>query len=341
MKPQTAASRDRIVVVRRDNIGDLVCTTPLITALRRRFPTAWLGALVNSYNAPVLKNNPDLDEVIAYTKLKHAGEDERAWSVLARRIGDLWRLRRMRLDLVVLATPDYSERLVRTARLLRPREIAGFSSGRGEELDLAVPTASLAGRHEVERVYALAPLLGLEPDPPPLKVVPDTQEVARARAAFRPGVRIAVHISARRPLQRWPAESFVALIRRLQEEHGASVMLLWSPGPSDDPRHPGDDDKARAILDRTRTAGVVGFPTRRLEELIGALAASDAVICSDGGAMHIAAALGKPIVCFFGDSPVERWHPWGVPHRVLRPATGGVANVSVDEAAAAFSSLVQ
>jgi ADP-heptose:LPS heptosyltransferase len=118
-------------------------------------------------------------------------------------------------------------------------------------------------------------------------------------------------------------------------------MLLWSPGASNDPRHPGDDEKAHEILSKTAAAGTVAYPTRRLEELIGALAASDAVVCSDGGAMHLAAALGKPIACFFGDSPVERWRPWGVPHRVLRAPSGNVRDVSVDDAAAAFRALVQ
>ena len=66
----------KILVVRRDNIGDLICTTPFFAALRRRHPEAWIGALVNSYNAPVLDRNPDIDEVFAYQKLKHleAGE---------------------------------------------------------------------------------------------------------------------------------------------------------------------------------------------------------------------------------------------------------------------------
>ena len=67
---------NRILVIRRDNIGDLVCTTPLLAALRRRFPAAWIGALVNSYNATVLDRNPDLDEVFVYRKLKHLGPGE-------------------------------------------------------------------------------------------------------------------------------------------------------------------------------------------------------------------------------------------------------------------------
>lgn len=50
----------RILVIRRDNIGDLVCTLPLIRALREYFPRAWIGALANSYNRDVLMGNPDL-----------------------------------------------------------------------------------------------------------------------------------------------------------------------------------------------------------------------------------------------------------------------------------------
>ena len=61
----------RILVVRRDNIGDLVCTPPLFAALRRRYPQAHIAALVNSYNAAVLDDNPDVDEVHSYTKLRH------------------------------------------------------------------------------------------------------------------------------------------------------------------------------------------------------------------------------------------------------------------------------
>ena len=92
-------------MVRRDNIGDLVCTTPLLAALRRAWPQAWIGALVNSYNAAVLDRNPDLDEVLVYTKLKHLEAGRSVLGALAGRIGDLWRLRRRRLDCVVLANP--------------------------------------------------------------------------------------------------------------------------------------------------------------------------------------------------------------------------------------------
>jgi ADP-heptose:LPS heptosyltransferase len=322
-----------ILVVRRDNIGDLVCTTPLFAALRARFPDAWLGALVNSYNAPVLAGNDDLSKVFAYTKLKHLDAGQSAWRLLGARFSDLWRLRRMKLDSVVLATTTPSARNQSLAGWLAPAAIVGYDAA----LDRA-----MQGRHEVERVFALAARFGVEGPIPPLKVVADAAEAERAVAAFPagPGPRIAVHVSARRRAQRWPAERFAALIARLRTVHDARCMLLWAPGAADHPQHPGDNEKSARIRALLGTeANTVFYPTTTLPALIGALAACDYAILPDGGAMHLAAALGKPVVALFGDSPVDRWRPWGVPHRVLCPASRDVNDIALEAVEAAYASL--
>jgi len=335
----------KILVVRRDNIGDLICSTPFFAALRRRHPEAWIGALVNSYNAPVLDRNPDINEVFAYQKLKHLDAGGSALAALRTRAGMLWRLRQMRLDVVVLATPGLATRGLTLARLLSPEKIAGFDDGsaRTAALDLRVALAPLIGQHEVQQVFALAGLFGVEGEPPALVLVPDPREVESARAKFgaNAGRRIAVHISARRRKQRWPAERFAQLLRRLSEEHRARAMLLWSPGPPDHPQHPGDDHKAAEVLQAMGPdrAGVIPYPTATLASLIGAIAACDEVICSDGGAMHVAAALRKSIVALFGDSPVERWRPWGVQHRIVRTDSHDVADVSVATVLNAYGEL--
>ena len=62
----------KVLIIRRDNIGDLICTTPLFEAIRRQYPEAYIAALVNSYNAPAIQGNPHLDAIFAYTKGKHA-----------------------------------------------------------------------------------------------------------------------------------------------------------------------------------------------------------------------------------------------------------------------------
>jgi len=124
----------KILIIRRDNIGDLVCTTPLIAALRQRFPEGWLGALVNSYNAPVLDGNPDLDEVFAYTKVKHRAGGQSVPGILWKRLAMMRRLRAMQIDDVIIATTSPQPRVAMQARWLKPKRIIGF--GEVEGLDV-------------------------------------------------------------------------------------------------------------------------------------------------------------------------------------------------------------
>jgi ADP-heptose:LPS heptosyltransferase len=119
----------------------------------------------------------------------------------------------------------------------------------------------------------------------------------------------------------------------------ARFLLLWSPGAADHPQHPGDDAKAQTLLGAAGKLPLLAYPTHELRDLAAALSLADCVICSDGGAMHIAAALGKPILCFFGDSDATRWHPWGVPYRLLQPGSRDAADVSLAAALQAFREL--
>ncbi len=324
-------SAPKILIIRRDNIGDLVCTTPLIAALRRRFPEAWLGALVNSYNAPVLDGNPDLDEVFVYTKAKHRGEGESLPGILWRRLMMMHRLRRMQLDDVILAAPVLQPRLIALARWLKPKRIIGF--GENGRLDVSLPLDK-ENRHEVEDVFRIAATYGIKGPPPACRVFA-SNAVSPAPTFFT----IGIHISARKPSQRWPAERFAETIRALATKGPVRFMLLWSPGAEDNPLHPGDDAKARDVLERASSNAVIPRPTQTLPELIAALAGCDAMICADGGAMHLGAGLGLPIVCLFGNSGTARWRPWGVPYRLLQKPSFDVADIGVDEVVDAFASL--
>lgn len=337
----------KILVVRRDNIGDLVCTTPFIRALREALPQARIDALVNSYNLPVLAGNPDLDHAYAYTKAKHR-EGGSLLEVHWRRLRLMWELRRRNYDLVILAGDGDRQRAMNLARWIHPRRIAGFlapGETDSQGLDLAVVLDDRP-RHAVEITCRLLEPLGLATTPPALRLVPEDQAADTARHAlamqswFRPEqATVAIHISARKPPQRWPAASFAALMERLHAAYGFQFMLFWSPGDEDNPLHPGDDRKAAAILDATRGLPVLAYPTHHLRDLVGGLSCCQAMICSDGGAMHLGAGLGLPIVCFFGNSDAVRWRPWGVPHELLQPASRNVQDIDVDQALAAFGRL--
>jgi len=326
----------KILVIRRDNIGDLVCTTPLLAALRARFPDAWIGVLANSYNAPVLSGNPHVDDVFAYTKGKHvaSGQSQRwaQWRALWQRLRLIAHLRRRRIDEVILPGGEQASAR-RFARWIAPRRVL-------------VASPATTG-HEVERSMACLAAYGIaDVDitmPTSCTVVADVALANRLAASLPPALAgrrlIALQLSARKPKQRWPVERFAALARQLYAAHDCGFLLFWSPGAADDPLHPGDDAKAAELVAQTRDLPLAAVPTHELAELIAGLSLCDAVICSDGGAMHIAAGLGKPMVCLFGNSDAARWHPWRVPHVLLQPESRDVADISVAEALAAWRRL--
>lgn len=345
IKPLDPHAPINFLVVRRDNIGDLVCTTPVFQALRERFPGARIYALTNTYNLPVLCGNPFVDGVFAYMKAKHRSPGTSLWSVYLRRFNVIRDLRRARIDYAVLAACGFVPRALSFARLAKPKHIVGYvpAAGRARGIDIPIRYAIDKPLHEVEDVFRILAPLGIRGTPPPLFIAPQSEEVVRARTAFQAQAvtetPIAVHISARKPSNRWPIAHFTALIRMLHAQYGRQILLLWSPGDNKNPHHPGDDDNAAAIMQATRGIPIAAYPTHTLEQLIGALSLCDIVICSDGGAMHIAAALRKSILCFFGDSDATRWRPWGVPYVLLQKPSLNAADISVDETLAAFATL--
>lgn len=323
----------KILVVRRDNIGDLVCTTPLLTGLRRRFPDVEICVLANSYNAAVLRGNPDVDASFAYRKLKHRLPGESRFAAIWHRISLISRLRQRHFDLAILAKSGFDKHGLRFARQLGIRRIIGFAPPDGRKVaGLTDPLPARAGelRHEVEALADLVAPLGVEVADHPLTVVADPvlrqhQRDVIAAAAPQATRLVALHVSAREASRKWPAEKVVALIRMLtQESRDWTVVLMWAPGTSNDPRHPGDDEFARDILARCSACPVVPLPTQSLDELIAALSVCHAFIGADGGAMHVAAGVGLPVVGLFENSEfkLKHWHPWRVPHELVHADTG-------------------
>jgi ADP-heptose:LPS heptosyltransferase len=259
------AARPRILVIRRDNIGDLVCTTPLIFALRERFPFAHIAALVNTYNEPVLSGNAAIDAVYTYEKGKHRGEKRSIVSVYADRLKLVMRLRREGYDYAILATPGFEPRSLRFARLVGARHLLGHAEPGKSHLRLDIaPYDRSAPAHEVERVFGLLKAFGVNGPPPVTRVFPDAgarRSIEQALSRLGQGTPVVcVHISAQRKNQQWSAENFAARIEAVAKRYSARILLLWAPGEPDNPRHPGDDDKARAVT--VPTAGRCTSPRR-------------------------------------------------------------------------------
>ena len=342
----------RILIIRRDNIGDLVCTTPAIAALRQRYPDAEIGALVNSYNAEVLRGNPNLDHIFVYQKLKHAGGFGSRLKAIAERLRLIVRLRHWSPDVTILAKSGYERHGLNFARQIGSKNIIGYvpddlAQAKGLP-DVQLPTPVFTGLHEVEAVNGLLASLNIQGESDPLRVYPDAPTVARLANALPPAQRrIALHISAREAERRWGVENFIALTRHMLDEYpDVQILLFWSPGKANDPHHPGDDDAAAALIDAVRSNRLVPMPTHNMTELIAALSLCELFIGTDGGAMHLAVALNKKVLALFENLPAKlnHWYPWQVDHRVvhsLDPASPNIDHVSQAQVGEALAQLLQ
>lgn len=325
----------KILVIRRDNIGDLVCTTPLFSSLRTAFPHAYIAALVNSYSAPVIVNNPSLTEVFLYHKSKHTAGIRASLNNWAEALGLLLKLRSCQFD-IVIAIGNSS---LKFARMLSAKRI--ISAGHQSD-DNTIPISELEPLHAAEAAHHYLTRLGIQSPPGKLVVIPDRRWTPTPPPCMTSEntIRIGLQLSARKPSQRWSVDHFAALAEKLHREIGAEFLVFWSPGTSSNRMHPGDDEKAQLLKSQVRDIPFWFCETSRLEELIAAMDIPDIIVSSDGGAMHIAAGLGKPVVALFGDSPTHRWSPWQVPSRILSPASKKVSDVSVKEVFAAVLELV-
>lgn len=246
-------------------------------------------------------------------------------------------LRRSSYDLLIYVG-DGSKSYAKTlASVLRPGEFLSFTSGceinvKGYRL---IYSPTFDRQAEYMEILKLADALGIHPphewDTPLL--IPPASAVTQ-ESSFNRIAAIGVHLSARRVRQRWPLDYFAHLIAGLlQTNFYEIVYVTWSPGASDDPSHPGDDEiatkLAKTLAIDCPSDKVVFTPTATLTELLQVQLSCQTVVCADGGAMHLAAALGKKVVALFGDSDPVRWAPIGSNHRILVASDQDVRSIDV------------
>ncbi|MBK7766697.1 MAG: hypothetical protein IPI44_11595 [Sulfuritalea sp.] len=199
--------------------------------------------MANSYNAPVLAGNADIDEVFAYTKGKHLGSGQEQFAALWRRLRLVMSLRRQRIDDVILPGG---------AQASATRFAGWVAPGRVIAAPLNGSTTEGRTSHEVERCFSLLAGYGIAGTPPPCHVVADpvlVQSIVVRLPSTLAGRRlVALQLSARKPKQRWPVELFAALAKTLHAESDCG-FLVFGRRCSRRPMHPGDDAKAAELVE--------------------------------------------------------------------------------------------
>ena len=141
-----------ILIIRRDNIGDLVCTTPLIEGVKIAYPDAKVYLLINKVSQDVVKNNPHLEKVFVYKKAKHKAKNETTLGVYFERLMIFLKLRKIKFDAVILANLVPCKYSLRLAKMAGATDIIGADLGT-KDIQRPFRKDDFRGLHQVEHTY--------------------------------------------------------------------------------------------------------------------------------------------------------------------------------------------
>jgi heptosyltransferase-1 len=297
----------KILVVRLGAIGDVVNALVFAAAVKDASPTTRIGWTVHELSRPLVEANPVVDRVHVWKRASGLA----GLRVLVRE------LRGERYDLAVDLQRITKSALV--ARLAGAPRVLGYDRARTKELAGWLSTERIARgaphEHMVEQVLAFARHLGIE-SPAVRHALPCDEAAERWADEFAQranGPLVLVGLGASKPENRWPPTRFGELARALAGD-GARIVLSGGPGDA------AAGEAAREALHGLACEDLVGRTS--LLELAALLRRARLFVGGDTGPMHIAAAVGCPVVALFGPADPRRTGPWGAGHRVVKPGEG-------------------
>jgi ADP-heptose:LPS heptosyltransferase len=299
----------RILLLRLERIGDLVMVLAAIADVRATAPAAEITLVVGDWNEAIARSIPGISQVETVSA---------AW--LARGSGGLslpvlidrarrWRTRQF--DVGINFEPDIRSNLMLAAS--GARWTAGYRSGGGGPL-LDQALDYLPSEHTTDNarrlVAAVMPGSGRS-DGTALLVVPDEhQRRAATLLGDRAAPMVAMHVPGGRLVKQWAPRRFADVALDLIERRGAHVVLTGSRT---------DDEVIGPVKQALPADRVIDLSSGHdLLTVAAVLARCDLMITGDTGPMHLAAAVGTPIVAVFGPSDPARYAPRGPLDQVVR-----------------------
>lgn len=298
----------RILLLRLERIGDLLMALPAIADARAAAPNAEIDLVVGSWNAEVAGSIPGITNVIVVDAPWLARGQKGAGAAVLARTTIGWRARRY--DIALNFEPDVRSNAM--LALAGARWTAGYRSAGGGAL-LDQPLDYRPGEHTVDNARRLVRAVLGEGRTAPiarLELPGSRQREADSIIGARARPLVAMHVAGGREVKQWDPLRFAAVARQLIQDRCATIVLTGGPGDA-------------ALVDVVKRAlpptHVVDASTlTSLVSVAAVLERCDLMITGDTGPMHLAAAVGTPIVAVFGPSDPRRYAPRGPSDRVVR-----------------------
>jgi lipopolysaccharide heptosyltransferase I len=286
----------RIALIKPSALGDIVHALPVVTALRERFPAAHITWVVNRAYEPLIHGHPDLDATMPFNRGAHAAVAALSALHFARL------LRKGRFDLVLDLQGLFRTGLMAAATGAARR--VGLSSAReGATHFYTDIVADDLSTHAVDRYWRVATALGAGAGPKRFRIplAPAAVDWAAGLLAEYPRPWLMVGVGARWLTKRWPPEHFAALITAAQREFGGTAILI---GAND------DVPLSRRTIELCAGQTLDLTVKTTIPQLATLLAAADVVFANDTGPLHLAAALGRPVIAPYTCTDVARHGPY-------------------------------
>jgi heptosyltransferase-3 len=310
----------RILVIQLRQLGDILLTTPVVTAIKSTMPQAVIDFMTYPMGRLVVPGNPAVGRHLVAPQ-----------TGIVETLRFMQQLRKTKYDVVLdfMGTP----RSAAIARLTRAKRRLGFSTGRGGLYTDVVSRDGVPDYIVREKFRLLAPL-GVHASDVRLCLPWSETDAGVARmflyeeaslAASRR--RVMLSPTHRRRERQWPAERWAELARWLQHEQNASVLWAWGPGESEE------------IDQMMRLAGGAGtkIPKTSFKELAALIASCDLFIANSNGPSHLAVAVNTPSVQLHGPTSAISWCPMTVRHQAVQQQT--MESIALEEVQSMVSSM--
>ena len=315
-------SIQRILILRMAPLGETILTTPVIRALRQRFPDAHIAYMVSPTRGELISANPNLDEVITYEK---SGP---------KLILDIMR---RAFQMAVVLQPTF--RLVLHTFLARIPFRVGFetNSGGGKLLHVAVPNNT--NQHETTRYLDVVRGIGIEPDSDELEMFVD-----QAAQKWADDFLANAGVSSNRPLiglnpgvgstyrtvryLHWSKVAFAEFGEGLHQEHDAQIFITSGPREGKLPYEVANLMSCSPIVITDITPMQLGAIIQKY----------DLFISNDTGPMHVSTAVKTPTIALFSASNPLRWGPIWPQHTVI--ARKSMEGITVEDVLTAAKNLL-
>jgi heptosyltransferase-2 len=304
----------RILIIRTDRLGDTLLSTPVFRAVREGYPDSYIAAMVRPYTRECVEGNPYINETIIYDK---RGRQKSIMNSLK----FAFDLRRKRFDTALILHPTNRVNLI--TFLAGIPERVGFDRKLGFLLTRKISHKKEFGeRHELDYALDIVRAIGLTPRNRSLfmplrratrKRIDNTLSDLGVSAGDR---LIALHPSSSCPSKKWLPERFASVADMLIEEYGVKVVLVG--GRDGKP----DAEKTKMYMKHS----IVDLSGKTTVSELGSLLKRCALfISNDSGPVHVASAVGTPVVAIFGRKDAglgpTRWGPVGRRDRILHKET--------------------